>query len=105
MRRPGAGRSANLRHPAEESVKKPAHRPGKRKESGPFGPTQPPPAAEIGAVVYWAPDSCSCSAPTEAVPTSGNRVAPGFVVPDPVTRPPGRQDAPAACSVEPGETA
>ena len=86
-------------------MKKPAYRPGKRKESGPFGPTQPPLAAEIWAVVYWAPDSCSCSTPTGAVPTSGNRVALGFVVPDPVTRPPGRQHAPSACSVELGETA
>ena len=42
--------------------------------------------------------------PVVVAPTSGNRVAPWFVVPDPVTRPPGRQHAATACSVEPAET-
>src|SRR5690242_3822280 len=52
-----------------------------RKEPGPFGPTSPPLGVADGAVVYWAPDSCS-----RAIPPSPRR-PPGtasawFVVPD-----------------------
>ena len=42
--------------------------------------------------------------PRARAPTSGNRVAPGSWYPNPVTRPPGRQPATTACSMEPAET-
>src|SRR4051794_7546105 len=64
---PGA---SNVRHRAERGMRAPRAggsarriRVWTRQESGPFGPTPSPPAAEIGAVVYWAPDSRSCPTP------------------------------------------
>src|SRR5664279_1087935 len=69
-----------------------------RKEPGPFGPNLLPLDAADGSVVYWASNSFRVPPRYSSADLREPR-PPRFVVPDPVTRPPGHQHAEAACLV------